>query len=161
LGSVLLVGVAGLLEFCLRAALGVSLLPHMSFAPDFEIELVAQGVDHGDAHSVQSAGNFVRGSIELAAGVQLGEYHLGGGNFLAVDYHVVDRNAAAVVHDGNGVVDVDGDLDLGGKAGKGFVHGVVDDLVHQVVQPHLAVGADVHSRTQADGLHPLQDLDVL
>src|SRR5262249_52885990 len=149
LGSALL-GVAGHLEFCLRPALGVSLFPHVSIAPDLEIELVAQGVDYGDAHTVQSAGNLVGGSIELAAGMQLGEHHLRRINFFAVDNHVVDGNAAAVVHYGDGIVDMDGDVDFAGKLGQGFVHGVVDNFVDQVMQPHLTVGADVHSRTQAD-----------
>jgi hypothetical protein len=108
---------------------------------------------------VQSTGNFVAGAVELPAGVQLGHYHLGGGHLLIVNHHVVHGNAAAVVHHRDGVVDVDGDFDLVGESGQRFVHGVIHDFVHQVVQAKFAGRADVHGGALAHGLHSPEHLD--
>jgi hypothetical protein len=46
---------------------------------------------------------------------------------------LIDGNAAAVVDNGDRVVDMDRGVNFGGKPGERFVDGVVDDFVHQVV----------------------------
>ena len=51
--------------------------------------------------------------------------------------------------------------DLLGVAGDRLVHGVVHDLVDEVVQAAGAGGADVHAGALADRLEPLEDGDVL
>ena len=94
---------------------------------------------HDTPTPCRSAGNFVRRRIELSAGMQLGHHNLRGWNFFAVDVHRVDRNAAAVVDDRDGVVEVDGDFDLVGVSGERFVDGVVDDFIDQVMQSHSPV----------------------
>ena len=150
-------GWAHLAELAGGVALGVVLLPGVAVAPDLDVELLAQRVDAADADAVQTAGDLVVGGVELAAGVELGEHDLHRGHGLAGGQRlVVDRDAAAVVDDGDGVVDVDGDVDARGVAGEGLVDGVVDDLIDQVVQAHLARGADVHGRAQADGRRGLR-----
>ena len=82
------------------------------------------------------------------------------GIFSPLMHLVVDRDAAAVVDDGDGVVDVDGDIDARGMAGESFVDGVVDDLIDEVMQTHLAGRADVHGGTQPDGRQAFEDGDV-
>ena len=72
----------------------------------------------------------------------------------------VDRDAAAVVGDGDEAVGAELDLDPRGVAGDRLVHGVVDHLGEEVVQPLLVGAADVHARPPADRLQPLQHLDV-
>ena len=57
-------------------------------------------------------------------------------------------------------VGLEADLDPGGVAGDGLVHGVVDHLGEEVVQRLLVGAADVHAGAAADGLEPLQHLDV-
>ena len=141
-------------------ALGVVLLPCEAVAPDFDVQLLTERVDAAYAHAVQSAGDLVVGGVELAAGVQLGEHHLDGGHLLAVGDHVVHRDAAAVVHHGDGVVDVDGDVDARGVSGQRLVHRVVDYLVDQVVQAQLAGRTDVHGGTQADGCEAFEYGDI-
>ena len=81
---------------------------------------------------MQAAGDLIRRVVELAAGVQDGENDLKGRDLL----HgvLVHRDAAAVVHDGHGVVGVDRHEDLRAEAGQRLVDGVVDDLPDQVVQ---------------------------
>ena len=91
--------------------------------------------------------------------MQLGHHDLRGGNFFAVDVHVVDGNAAAVVDHGDGVIEVDGDFDLVGVTGERFVDRVVHDFVHQVVQTHFAGRADVHGGTFAHRFHAAENFD--
>ena len=43
---------------------------------------------------------------------------------------------------------------------EGFVDGVVDDLVNEVMQSPRARRADVHARAQADRLEAFEDGDV-
>ena len=90
---------------------------------------------------MQPARDLVGRRIELAAGVQLGHDNLGRRNSFLMDVY---WNAAPVVDNGDGVVDVNCDGDLGAVAGQGFVDGVIDNFVNQVVQAHLAGGADIH-----------------
>src|SRR5262249_39561659 len=131
-------GSSGFPKFTLRLALGIGLLPDVAFAPNFEIELMAERIDYGDANAVQSARDFVAGGIELSARMQLGEHHLGRRKFLAIDNHVIDRNAAAIVHYSDGVIDVDGYIDARRKTGKRFVDGIVHHFINQVMETHFS-----------------------
>ena len=108
---------------------------------------------------MQSAGNFVGGRIKFSAGVQRGHHHLRRGNFLAVDHHVVDGNAAPVVDHRDRVVEVNRDFNLGGESGERFVDGIVDHFVHQVMQTKFARRPDVHGGTLAHRFHAAQHLD--
>jgi len=71
----------------------------------------------------------------------------------------VDRNAAAVVGDGQAIAGRELDLDPGGKAGDRFVHAIVDDLGGEVVKRPRIGAADVHAGAAADGLEPFENLD--
>jgi hypothetical protein len=44
--------------------------------------------------------------------------------------------------------------------GECFVNRVVDDFINEVVKTARTSGADVHSRTFANGLKPFENLDV-
>ena len=78
------------------------LLPLEAVAADGGDELLRQGVDDRRADAVQAAGVDVAVALaELAAGVQRGEDQLQG-RLLVLGMHV-DRDAAAVVGDGDGV----------------------------------------------------------
>ena len=73
----------------------------------------------------------------------------------------VDRNAAAVVGDGDEAVGLHLDVDPVGVAGQRLVHGVVDDFGEQMMQRLLVGAADIHAGAAAHRLEPFQDLDVL
>ena len=108
---------------------------------------------------MQSAGGDVRAAAELAARVQLGEDHLDPGQpGLGL---LVDRDAAAVVVHLGGAVRVQDDVDAAAEAAERLVHRVVDDLPHAVHQPAGVGGADVHARSLADRLEPLEDEQVV
>ena len=107
---------------------------------------------------MQTARDLVAVVVELAAGVQNGQHDFGRGLAAGV---AIDRNAAAVVDDRDRVVDVDLDVDLVAEAGERLVDRVVDDLVHEVMQPRRPGGADVHRGTLADRLEAFEDLDLV
>jgi hypothetical protein len=140
-----------------RSAL-VTLLVGEPVAPDLEIERFRQGVDDRDANAMQAARHLVAVVIELASRVENRQDDLGGGLTAGMTIH---RDATAIVDNGDGAIDVNSDVDLIAKASKGLVNGVIDDLVHQVVQAAGAGGADVHRRPLLHSLEPLKDLDLV
>src|SRR5438270_5507252 len=91
--------------------------------------------------------------------MQSRHYNLRGRNLFAVNVHGIDGDAAAVINHGDGIIDVDGDFDFVGVSGEGFVDGVVDYFVYEVVQAQVASGADVHCRALADGFHAAKNFD--
>ena len=127
-------------------------------AVDLDVQAGGEGVHHGGAHAVQTAGGRVRAAAELAAGVQLGHDDLDAGEAgLGLD---VDRDAAAVVPHLDGAVVVQDHLDVVAVAPEGLVHGVVDDLPEAVHQATAVGRPDVHARALAHCLEPLEDEQV-
>ena len=133
-------------------------LINLAVAADLDLEPFGQRVDDRRADAVQAAGDLVASAAELAARVQDGIDDLERG--LAGLLLDIDRNTAAVVRDGDGVAGVDGHADVLAVAGQRLVHGIVHDLIHQMVQTGNAGRADVHARSLADGLKALEHLDL-
>ena len=103
----------------------------LAVTPDLELEILAEKVHAAHADTVEAPGNFVRICIKLSSRVKNGHYDLScRAALLLVD---VCGNAAAVIDNGNGIIHVDRDLDGVAVAGKGLVHRIVDDLVHQMM----------------------------
>ena len=99
---------------------------HVHFQP------LGQRVDDRGADAVQAAGDLIATAAELAARVQHGEYDLERGLAgLRLDVH---GDTAAVIADADDVAGLDGQLDVAAVARERLVDGVVDDLIHQVVQ---------------------------
>ena len=121
------------------------------------LEPLREGVDHRHADAVQAAGHLVGRLVKLATGVQHRQRQFDAGNLL--DGMDIDRNTATVVDHGNDVVFLDGDGDQVAVAGQRLVDRVVHHLVHEMVQPVLPGGPDVHGRPLPDRLQPLQNLD--
>src|SRR5699024_6103767 len=141
-----------------RHAARVGLAPDVAVAPDLDLHPAGQGVDHGGAHAVQTAGDRVAAAAELAAGVQHGEHELHGGLALGGVHRHGD--AAGVVDAAHAAVGQERDLDGVAVAGHRLVDRVVHDLLDHVVQAALTGGADVHARALADRLEALEDGDV-
>ena len=99
---------------------------HVHFQP------LGQRVDDRGADAVQAAGDLIATAAELAARVQHGEYDLERGLAgLRLDVH---GDTAAVIADADDVAGLDGELNVAAVARERLVDGVVDDLIHQVVQ---------------------------
>ena len=73
----------------------------------------------------------------------------------------IDRDAAAVVGDGQEAVGAKLHLDAGGVAGDGLVHRIVDHLGEEVMQRLLVGAADIHAGPAAHRLQPFEHLDVV
>ena len=127
----------------------------LSVARDLDLEMVGERVHHRHADAVQAAGGLVDLGIEFSAGVQ--RRHDDFERRLVLELRVrVDRDAAAVVGDGEEAVLVELDLDPVGVAGDGLVHGIVHHLGEEVMHRLLVGAADIHAGAAADGLEPLQ-----
>ena len=107
---------------------------------------------------MEAAGDRVAAASELPAGVEDRHDDFDCGPVLGGV--LVDGDAAAVVDHFDPAVGLDGDLDVVGVPGQSLVDGVVDDLVHQVVQAPLPGGSDVHARALADGFESFENGDV-
>ena len=74
--------------------------------------------------------------------------------------HLVDRNAAAVIDDSDRVVEVNDGIDARCMAGKRFVDRIVDNLVDQMMQSHLAGRPDIHRRSQTYCFQTFEHFDI-
>ena len=91
--------------------------------------------------------------------MQRRHHHLRRRNLLPVNVHIVHGNPPPIIYDSYAVVDVDGHFDFCGEAGEGFIDGVVDYFIDEVVQAEVAGGADVHRGTLAHSFHAAEDFD--
>ena len=117
-----------------------------------------QRVDNARADAVQTAGDLVASAAELAACVQHGVDDLERGTArLRLN---VDWNAAAVIHNGDGVALVDRHFNFRTIACKRFVNGVIHNFVDEVMQAAHRRRADVHARALAHRLQSFEHLDL-
>ena len=72
---------------------------------------------------------------------------------------LVDRDAAAIVGDGEPVARLERHLDAVGVARHRLVHAVVEHLGGEMVQRPLVGAADIHAGPPPDRLQPLEHLD--
>ena len=136
----------------------INLTPELAVARHLDDQFFRERVHDGDADPVKTAGGLVGLVGKLAAGVQRGEHHFERG--LVRKFRVrVDRNAAAVIGDGDIALVVEAHLDAVGVAGHRLVHGVVEHFGEEVVQGALVGAADIHARTFAHRLQPFEHLD--
>ena len=126
-------------------------------ARNLDLEPIGKGVDALGADAVQAAGILVGALAEFAAGVQIGQHQFHR-RHLPFRMHI-HRDAAAIVADGDGAIDVDGDFDVLAIAGQMFVDGIVQHLEDAMVQAAFIGVADIHAGAFADGLQPLQFID--
>ena len=120
---------------------------------------LGKGVHDGYSDSVETSGDLVCVLVELTSGVEVGETELHCGFGLSLGDSGGDT--PTVVDDGDGTIGVHGDIDAGGESRHDLVDGVVDDLVHEVVQTPRVGATDVHSGPFADGLESFEGLDAV
>ena len=150
-------GLAGFPQRCCGVAALKALAPNFAAEPHLEFQPLAQRIHHRNADAVQPAGHLVCLLVELAAGVQGGENHLGGRALLGGV--LVHRNAPAIVAHRDGAIVVDCDLDFAAETGQRLVNGVIHHLIDKVVESIGPGGADVHGRPLAHRVEALENLD--
>ena len=151
---------AGILQFGFRLAALECHPVKLLAARDFDLHALGQRIGDRDADAVQAAGGLIDLGVEFAASVQRAHDHFE--RRLILEFRMrIDRDAAAVVGDGDETVSLHLDLDPVGVAGQRLVHGVVDDFGEKVMQRLFVGAADIHAGTPAHRLEPFQDFDVL
>ena len=152
------VGFADHLQIVADLAPVVFLLVHLAVLIDGDLQVAAQSVDNAGAYAVQTAGDLVAVAAELTASVEhrQADFHCRTAEF-GMNAH---GEAAAIVLHFAGAVLVQGHVDVGAVAGKGFVHGVIHDLVHAVMQAPEVGGANIHARAFPDGFQTFQHLNL-
>ncbi|KAF1027129.1 MAG: hypothetical protein GAK37_02513 [Pseudomonas sp.] len=144
----------------LRHTVYVGLLPDLATTANGENQLLRQSVHHRNTHTVQAARHFVGVVVELTAGVKHGHDDLCCRH--AFFFVHINRNTAAVVAHGDGLVRVNDDADVVAVAGQSFVDRVIDHLEHHVVQTAAVIGVtNVHTGTFAYGIQTFQHLDAV
>ncbi len=122
-------------------------------------ETLGERVHDRDADAVEAAGDLVAVTAELAAGVELRKYDRE--RRQALFLHQVDRDARAPILDRDGMVRMEGHFDPVVAALEGFVDGVVDHLIDEVMEAAETGRTDVHPGPEPDRLEAFQDRDVL
>ena len=139
--------------------IGETLAPNESLATNLDLEAARQGVHHGAADTVQSTGNGIPAAAEFSTGVQHRQDDLNGRTALCLVN--VDGDSATVVFDANGAVGQNANINCVAVPRQGFVDGVVNDLIDQVVQSARSGGSDIHTGSLSNGFQPLEDLDIV
>jgi hypothetical protein len=96
--------------------------------------------------------------LELAAGVEHGEHDFGRRPAALVHVH---WNAAAVVDDRHGVVDMNRDRDVLAETRERFVDELSTTSYTRWCRPGRPGGPDVHGRALPDGFQAFQNLDFV
>ena len=156
--GLVLAGDADRLHLACRIATSELLAVHLAVASHLRDQPLGERVHDRDTDSVESSRDLVAVAAELSAGVQLREDDRQRGQSLLGND--VDRDAGTGIADGHGVVRMDGHVDQVVASGERLVDRVVDHLVDEVMQAARARRADVHARSQTNGLEALEDSDV-
>ena len=146
-------GIATLNELVWDGVLEV-LVPMLAVALNLRLHAGRKRVHHGNADTVQAAGNGVGVGVELTAGVQLGHDHLDGRCTRGVHFY---RDATAIIDDLYAAIFQQLDGYFVGVAGHGLIDGVINDLPNEVVQAARTGRTNVHAGALTDGLEALQD----
>ena len=158
-GAAPVVDLAELLQPALADAARETLAVKLAAARDLDLQMVRQRIDHRNADAVQAARGLIDLGVEFAARMQ--RRHDDFERRFLLEFRMrIDRDAAAIVGDGQEPVGRKLDLDEGGVAGHRLVHRIVDDFGEQVVQRLLVGAADIHAGTPPHRLQPFQHLDV-
>ena len=158
LASALLVGFAHYFDGIKGFTLLVFLLVDLTVTEHLGKHMRGKGVDTTHTYAMETTAHLVGTFVELTAGMEHGHHHLKGRlvQFLVL----VDGDASAVVLHGDGVVFIDGYLDVGAVACHRLIDGVVYGFIYQVVKTFLADIADIHGGAFPYGLQAFKHLDV-
>ena len=135
-----------------------ALAVQLAVAGNLDRGVARQRVDDADPDAMQAARCGIGLARELAARVQHRQDDLERRLVRELGMRV-DRHAAAIVDDRQPVADIQHHLDPRGMACDRLVHRIVEHLGGEMVQRPLIGTADVHARTPAHRLQPLQHLD--
>ena len=114
---------------------------------------IGKRIDHRGTHPVETAAGFIGAVVKFSSGVQSGEHQTRSTYALLVHSH---GNSSSVVADGGRAVRLQSHPDGIAIPCQMFVHGIVYNLINQMVQSLSGHTADIHARPLAHRLQSLQ-----
>ena len=138
--------------------LGILLMVNIPVPMHFRFQVRRQAIHHRTADPVQPSGHLVRPAAELPPGVQRSHHRLQ--PRLARGRVDVHWNPPPVIRNGNQPIPIQRQVDPGAETGHRLIHGVIQNLIDEVMQPPLVGAADIHTRPHPHRLQTLQHLDV-
>ena len=117
---------------------------------DMHIQLGGQGIYNGRPYSVKASRYLVAATAKFTTGMKNGKD--GFYRWTTCFFLDVDRDTTAVIHNRNGIIFFNIDLDMLGKSSQGLIDGVVYNLPDQVMQAFFSGRPNIHPRTQANRL---------
>ena len=132
----------------------VTVMVYIPLTADLHVHISRQRIHNGRTHAVKSAACLVCRIIKFTACMEGGEHKpCSGDAFLMHPY----RNSAAVIRHRSRAVLFKNHADLRAVACQMFVHGIVHDLIDQMVQALCRHTSYIHTRTLADSFKPFQN----
>jgi hypothetical protein len=132
--------------------------PHGTLPTYLCIKASGESVDDRATDTVKSTGHGVTAAAELSPGVENSEDNLN--RRLTLCGVNIDGNSSTIVNDTNSAVLQNGYLDVVAIPCEGFINGVIDDLIDQVVQSAGTGRTDIHSGTFAYGFETFENLNL-
>ena len=132
----------------------VMIMMYVTVPADFDIQIGRKSVDNRGSHTIETAAGLVYRVIELSARMQGREYQTLSGYALGMHVH---RDATSIVRHGTGSVLLQKYIDFRTEACQMLVHGIVHNLVDQMVQAFAGHASDIHTGSFAHCLQSLQD----
>ena len=112
-------------------ATGIFLLIDLSITEHLGKHMGGEGIHTTDTHTMETAAHLITALVELTTGMQNGHHHLKGTDaLLLMDVH---GDTATVVLNGDAIVFVDSNLDMGAITCQSLVDRVVHSLIHQMM----------------------------
>ena len=139
-----------------------SLIPleiNPALAADTNLQPFGKSIDYGSSYAVQTSGHLVSSTAELSACMKHGKDHLHRRNAgLVIDSH---RNAASIVSNCNRIILLNRHVNIFAEACQGLIHGIVYNLINQMMKSTGGGASNVHTRSLPDCFQSFQNLDLI
>ena len=108
---------------------------------------------------MKAAGYLISAVAEFTAGMEDGKYNFHGRKTcLFLDVY---RNTAAVIHDCDGIVLVNGHIDGITISRQCFIYRIIYNLIHQMMETSGRCAAYIHARPLSNRLKSFQNLNLI
>ena len=146
-------GQKAVLQLNRRHAALIVIVVDIAVPAHLNVQIGGKSVHHRGTHAVEAAAGLVYRIVKFAARVQGRKDQALRRDALRVQIH---RDAPPVVRYGAGAVPLQEHADLRAEARQMLVHGIVHNLINQMVQPLAGHAPDVHAGPFAYSLQALQ-----
>ena len=110
----------------------ITLVIFLAILINIDLQPLRKGINYRRTYTMKSARYLVSAAAELTAGMKNRKYDF----YSRKSRFFLDsnRNTTSIINDGDGIVGVDGHIDLGTISGQSLVNGVVNDLIYQMME---------------------------